>query len=66
MVAWFLVVLFFSLRTAQNERLDEKKPHQFLNEASRLRKGGVTSFRQPRLRANQVNSLVSQVFSYMI
>ena len=66
MVAWFLVVLFFSVRIAQNERLDEKKPHQFLNEASRLLEGGVTSFRQPRLRANQVNGLVSQVFSYMI
>ena len=66
MVVWFLVALFFSVRIAQNERLDEKKPHQFFNEASRLLKGGVTSFRQPRLRANQVNGLVSQVFSYMV
>ena len=66
MVVWFLVVLFFSVRIAQNERLDEKKPHRFLSEAFSLLKGGVTSFRQPRLRANQVNGLVSQVFSYMI
>ena len=34
---------------AQNERLDEKKPHWILSEASRVIKGGVTSFRQPRL-----------------
>jgi len=46
--------------------LTKKKPHWFLSEASRLLKGGVTSFRQPRLRANQVNGLMSHFFSYMI
>ena len=51
---------------AQNERVVEKKPHQFLSEASRLLKKGMTQFSQPRLKANQVNGLVSQVFSYMI
>ena len=66
MVVWLLVVIFFSVRIAQNERIEEKKPRRFLSEASRLLTGGVTSFRQPRLRANQVNGLVSQVFSYMI
>ena len=34
---------------AQNERFDEKKPHWILSEASLLLRGGVTSFRQPRL-----------------
>ena len=34
---------------AQNERLDEKKPHWIVSEESRLLKGGMTSFRQPRL-----------------
>ena len=66
MVVWFFVVLFFSVRIAQNERLDEKKTRRFLSEASRLLKKGMTPFRQPRLKANQVNGLVSQVFSYMI
>ena len=64
-VLWF-VVSIFSVRIAQNERIEEKKPHWFFSEASRLLKGEVTSSRQPRLWANQVNGLVSQVFSYMI
>ena len=66
MIVWFLVVLFFSGKIAQNERIEEKKPHRFLSEASRLLTEGVTSFRQPRFRANQVNGLVSPLFSYMI
>ena len=44
----------------------KKKPHWFLSEASHLLKGGVTSFRQPRFRTNQVNGLVSHLFSYMM
>ena len=37
------------MNIAQNERLEGKKPQWILSEASRLLKGGVTSFRQPRL-----------------